>query len=89
MAIPVMKLCTMSEADLNKMTKSELVASIKHESFYPNHYKSEAEKLQKQAQENATSERASSLRYASCACWCTAGAKRIQWPDRKPEAKHS
>lgn len=65
MAISVMKLCTMSEAELNKMTKAELVASIKCEAFYPGHYKSEAEKLQKQANENATSERAACVMLAA------------------------
>jgi len=65
MTISVMKLCTMSEADLNKMTKAELVSSIKHEAFYPGHYKSEAEKLQKQISENATSERAACVMLAA------------------------
>lgn len=65
MAISVMKLCTMADAELNKMTKAELVASIKCEAFFPNHYKNEAEKLQKQLNENATSERAACVMLAA------------------------
>jgi hypothetical protein len=65
MAIPVMKLCTMTETELNKMTKADLIASIKCESFYPNHYKGEAEKLQRIITENATNERAACVMLAA------------------------
>lgn len=65
MAISVMKLCTMTEAELNKMTKAELVASIKCEAFYPGHYKGEAEKLQKIINENSTNERAACVMLAA------------------------
>jgi hypothetical protein len=47
------------------MTKADLIASIKCESFHPDHYKALAEKLQKQAQENATSERAACVMLAA------------------------
>jgi hypothetical protein len=65
MPITVMKLCTMPEAELKKMTKTELITSIKHESFYPEHYRKEAEKLQKQIEENATNERAACVMLAA------------------------
>lgn len=65
MPIPVMKLCTMTEAELNKMTKAELVASIKHESFYPQHYKSQADEANKRLAENATNERAACVMLAA------------------------
>ena len=65
MTISVMKLCTMTPADLGKMTKAELIDSIKHESFYPGHYKDEAAKLQKQIAENNTNERAACVVLAS------------------------
>jgi len=65
MKIPVMKLCLMTEDELNKMTKADLIASIKCESIYPGFYKNEAEKFQKQAQENATSERAACVMLAA------------------------
>lgn len=65
MTIPVMKLCTMTEAELNKMTKAELVASIKHESFYPQHYKNQADEANKRLTENATNERAACVMLAA------------------------
>lgn len=65
MPIPVMKLCQMSVAELTKMTKAELVESIKHESFYPSHYKTEAEKANKILADNASSERAACVMLAA------------------------
>jgi len=65
MTIDIMKLSTMSETELNKLTKAELVAAIRHNNFYPNHYKNEADKLQKQINENATNERAACVMLAS------------------------
>ena len=65
MAIPVMKLCTMTEAELGKMTKAELIESIKHESWYPNHYKTQAEQAQKTLADNATDERAACIVLAA------------------------
>ena len=65
MTIDIMKLSTLSETELNKLTKAELVAAICNNAFYPNHYKSEAEKLQKQINENATNERAACVMLAS------------------------
>lgn len=41
MQADIMKLSTMTEVDLNKMTKAELVAAIRLNNFYPNHYKNE------------------------------------------------
>lgn len=65
MAIPVMKLCTMTEAELSKMTKAELIESIKCEAWYPNHYKSQAEQAQKTLSDNATDERAACIVLAA------------------------
>lgn len=65
MTIDIMKLSTMSETELNKLTKAELIAAIRYNNFYPNHYKSEADKLQKQINENATNERAACVMLAA------------------------
>lgn len=65
MTVSVMKLCTMTEVELGKMTKAELIASIKHESWMPAHYKSQADTAQKQLEENATSERAACVMLAA------------------------
>ena len=65
MSIDIMKLATLSETELNKMTKAELITAIRNNAFYPNHYKNEAEKLQKQINENATNERAACVMLAS------------------------
>lgn len=65
MTISVMKLCTMTEAELGKMTKGELIASIKHESWMPNHYKSEAEQARKTLEDNATDERSACIVLAA------------------------
>ena len=65
MAIPVMKLCTMTEVELGKMTKAELIESIKCESWYPNHYKTQAEQAQKTLADNATDERAACIVLAA------------------------
>ena len=65
MSIDIMKLSTMSEVELNKLTKAELVAAIRSNAFYPHYYKSEAEKLQKQINENTTNERAACVMLAA------------------------
>lgn len=65
MTVSIMQLATMKEAELNKMTKAELVAAIQKDAFYPAHYKSEAEKLRAQIADNSTNERAACVMLAA------------------------
>lgn len=65
MTINCMQLVKMTEAELSKMTKAELVAAIKKDSFYPEHYKNQFEKLTEEAKNNASNERAACVMLAA------------------------
>lgn len=65
MTISVFKLVTMTEAELGKLTKAELIAAIKQDCWQVGHYKTKSEDLQKTLDQNQTDERAACIVLAA------------------------
>lgn len=61
----IITLCDMSESDLNKLTKAQLVEAIKKDSWLPKHYKSQMDTLTKSIQNNESNERAACVMLAA------------------------
>lgn len=63
--INIFKLVSMTEAELGKLTKAELLVALKKDSWMLNHHKSRVEELEKTLKENATNERAACVMLAA------------------------
>lgn len=60
-----MQLADKTEAELNKMTKGEIIAAIRNQGFVAQSYKSRAEQAEKRLEENGTNERAACVMLAA------------------------
>lgn len=60
-----MQLAEKTEAELNKMTKTEILAAIKNQGFMAASYKRRAEEMEKQISDNNTNERAACVMLAA------------------------
>jgi len=63
--INIFKLATMTETEMAKLTKAELIAGIKKDSWLLAHHKDKVATLEKQMEDNGTNERAACVMLAA------------------------